>query len=382
MAISKDRILTTHVGSLPRSAELSAFLFAKDSGEDYDPAAFEACVTAEVEAVVKRQVESGIDLVSDGEMSKISYATYVAERLTGFGGNAPRNVPQDLDDYPGYRDKIASSGDTPKLKRPCCVGAVSVRDLEPLDRDLKNLTGAAKAAAAAGSFMNAATPGVIAIFQPNQHYPDHDSYLEALADAMKQEYDRIYKAGVVLQLDSPDLAFGRHVIFKDLSDAEFVKRAERQVEVLNHALRDIPAEAMRLHICWGNYEGPHTHDIAMEQVYDTLMKVKPQAVLFETSNPRHAHEWRVFKERGVPEDKVLIPGVIDSTTNFVEHPELVAQRILRFTDLVGRERVIAGSDCGFSTFAGFGKIEQEICYAKLKSLSQGAEMASEQLWGW
>ncbi len=382
MAISKDRILTTHVGSLPRSAELSAFLFAKDSGEDYDAAAFEACVKAEVAAVVKRQVETGIDLVSDGEMSKISYATYVAERLHGFGGNAPRNVPQDLDEYPGYRDKIAASGDTPKLKRPCCIGAVSVRDLEPLSRDLANLTDAAKAAGATGSFMNAATPGVIAIFQPNQHYPDHDAYLEALADAMKQEYDRIYKAGVTLQLDSPDLAFGRHVIFKDLSDAEFVKRAEQQVEVLNHALRDIPAEALRLHICWGNYEGPHTHDIAMAAVYDTLMKVKPRSILFEASNPRHAHEWRVFKERGVPDDKILIPGVIDSTTNFVEHPDLVAERILRFTDLVGRERVVAGSDCGFSTFAGFGKIETEICYAKLKSLSQGAELASEQLWGW
>jgi len=380
MATSKDRILTTHVGSLPRGAELSALLFAKDGGESYDRDAFEACVRSEVRGVVKRQAESGIDLVSDGEMSKISYATYIAERLTGFDGNAPRSVPQDLDDFPTYRDKVASSGGTPKLKRPCCVGDVKVRDLEPLDRDLENLTAAAKAVGVVGCFMNAATPGVISVFQPNQHYPDQDAYLQALADAMKQEYDKIHAAGVVLQLDSPDIAFGRHVIFKDLSEDEFVGRAERQVEVLNHALRDIPAEAMRLHICWGNYEGPHTHDIPMEKVYDTLMKVKPQAVLFETSNPRHAHEWTVFAERGVPEDKVLVPGVIDSTTNFVEHPEVVAQRILRFTDLVGRERVIAGSDCGFSTFAGFGKVDPDICYAKLRSLAEGAERASRRLW--
>ncbi|GAB5469753.1 MAG: cobalamin-independent methionine synthase II family protein [Rhodospirillales bacterium] len=382
MTISRDRILTTHVGSLPRGAELSAALFAKDGGEPYDSAAFEALVREEVAAVVRRQADCGIDLVSDGEMSKISYATYIAERLTGFGGNAPRNVPQDLDDYPGYRDKIAASGDTPKLKRPCCIGPVAVRDLAPLDRDLVNLSDAAKASGVAGAFMNSATPGVVSIFQPNQHYPDQDAYLEALADAMKAEYDKIHKAGVVLQLDSPDLAFGRHVIFKDLDEDDFVRRADRQVEVLNHALRDIPAEAMRLHICWGNYEGPHTHDIPMAKVYDTFMKVKPQALLFETSNPRHAHEWRVFQERGVPEDKILIPGCIDSTTNFVEHSDLVAERILRFTDLVGRERVVAGSDCGFSTFAGFGKIETEICYAKLTALSEGAAKASERLWGW
>ncbi|MEO1190385.1 MAG: cobalamin-independent methionine synthase II family protein [Pseudomonadota bacterium] len=382
MAVSVDRILTTHVGSLPRSAPLSELLFAKDSGETYDEQAFEALVRQSVEEVVQRQADSGIDLVSDGEMSKISYATYIAERLTGFGGNAPRNVPQDLDDYPAYRDKVAATGGTPKLKRPCCIGEVTVRNLAPLDRDLDNLNAAAEASGVAGSFMNSATPGVVAIFQPNQHYPDHDAYLEALADAMKAEYDKIHAAGVTLQLDSPDLAFGRHVIFKDLSDEDFVVRAERQVEVLNHALRDIPADAMRLHICWGNYEGPHTHDIAMEKVYDVFMKVKPRALLFETSNPRHAHEWRVFKERGVPEDKILVPGVIDSTTNFVEHPDLVADRILRFTDLVGRERVIAGSDCGFSTFAGFGKIDADICYAKLKALSDGAAKASEKLWGW
>ncbi len=382
MAISKDRILTTHVGSLPRSAELSALIFAKDGGEPYDRAAFEDCVRAEVFAVVRRQKSSGIDLVSDGEMSKISYATYIAERLSGFDGNAPRSVPQDLEDFPAYRDKIAASGDTPKLTRPCCVGPVKVRDLAPLQRDLDNLTAAAKAAGVTGAFMNSATPGVISVFQPDQHYGDRDAYLEALADAMKQEYDAIYRAGVILQLDSPDLAFGRHVIFKDLSDDDFVGRAERQVEVLNHALRDIPADALRLHICWGNYEGPHTHDLPMEKIYDTLMRVKPRAILFEASNPRHAHEWRIFKERGVPENKVLVPGVIDSTTNFVEHPDLVAERILRFTDLVGRERVLAGSDCGFSTFAGFGKIDTDICYAKLQALSEGAAKASEQLWGW
>lgn len=377
---SKDRVLTTHVGSLPRDSELTALIFAKDSGADYDHAAFEACVAKSVNAVVARQVDAGIDLVSDGEMSKISYATYVAERLTGFDGNAPRSVPWDLEDYPSYRDKISQAGDTPKLKRPCCVGEVTLRDTAPLERDLENIKAAMAASKPLGAFMNAASPGVVSVFQPNRHYPDDDAYLEALGNALRQEYERIAAAGITLQIDSPDLAFGRHVIFKHLSDEEFVVRAERQAEVLNHALANIPPDQVRLHICWGNYEGPHTHDIPLEKVYAVLMKLRAQYILFEASNPRHAHEWTVFRDRGVPEDKVLVPGVIDSTTNFVEHPKLVAERILRYADIVGRERVMAGADCGFSTFAGFGRIDPEICYAKLKTLSDGAAIASDHLW--
>jgi len=380
MAGGHERILTTHVGSLPRGAELTKLIFAKDGGEPYDHEAFETVVKRDVAAVVKQQVEAGIDLVSDGEMSKISYSTYIAERLNGFGGDSPRNVPQDLEDYPSYTQKIAQAGETPKLKRPCCVGPVSVKTMEPLERDLANLTAARDAAGALDAFMNAASPGVISVFQPNQHYSDDDAYLEALATAMKIEYDKIHAAGITLQIDSPDLALGRHMTYKHLSTEEFVQRAERQVEVLNAALADVPAEAARLHICWGNYEGPHTRDVPFEAVYDTFMKVKPQALLFETSNPRHAHEWRVFKERGVPEDKILVPGVIDSTTNFIEHPRLIADRILRYTDIVGRDRVIAGSDCGFSTFAGFGKIDPAITYAKFRSLAEGAEIATKEVW--
>jgi 5-methyltetrahydropteroyltriglutamate--homocysteine methyltransferase len=380
MQLSKDRILTTHVGSMPRDAELTQLLFAKDAGEPYDPAAFEACVTRDVGKIVARQVEAGVDVVSDGELSKISYSTYISERLTGFGGNAPRTVPWDLDDFPAYRDKVASSGGTPKLKRPRCVGPVAVKDLAPLERDIANLKNAAAASKPAGAFMNAASPGVISVFQPNAHYPDDDAYLEALAAAMKQEYERIAAAGITLQIDSPDLALGRHVTYRDLSEPDFVRRAERQIEVLNAALAGIAPEQLRMHICWGNYEGPHTRDVPLEAIYRVVMKARPQALLFEAANPRHAHEWTVFRDLGVPEDKVLIPGVIDSCTNFVEHPALVAERILRFTDLVGRERVLAGTDCGFATFAGFGKIDPDICFAKLKTLAEGAALASKQLW--
>lgn len=380
MPESQDRILTTHVGSLPRSAELTGLVFAKDAGEPYDERKYEEVVAREVREVVRRQVESGIDLVSDGEMSKISYATYVSERYTGFDGNAPRSVPWDLEDYPDYTAKIAKAGDTPKLKRPCCVAPVEVRDTEPLARDVRNLNAALEEFRPAGGFMNAASPGVVTVFQPNQYYSTDDDYLEALGKVLKQEYEAIAAAGIAVQIDSPDLAFGRHVIYKHLSDEEFVRRAERQVEVLNFALADIPQDRVRIHICWGNYEGPHTHDIPLKAIYDAVMKARARVLLFEASNPRHAHEWTVFEELGVPEDKVLAPGVIDSTTNFVEHPELVAERICRYADIVGRDRVMAGSDCGFSTFAGFGKIDQEICYAKLRAMSEGAAIASERLW--
>ena len=377
---SRDRILTTHVGSLPRNRELAGLLFAKDAGESYDAEAFESCVAREVSAAVARQTSVGIDLVSDGELGKISYATYVSERLSGFDGNAPRTVPQDLEDYPSYLEKLARIGDTPKLKRPCCVAEVTVKDRAPLERDLANLAAAVAESRPTGAFMNAASPGVVQVFQPNQHYPDDDAYLDALGGALREEYEAIVAAGFAVQIDSPDLALGRHMTFKDLSDQDFLRRAERQVEVLNHALAGIPPEKIRMHICWGNYEGPHVHDVPLETIYPVVMKARAQVLLFEASNPRHAHEWQVFRDLGVPEDKVLAPGVIDSTTNFVEHPELVAERICRYADLVGRERVLAGTDCGFATFAGFGKIDPEVCYAKLEALAQGAARASERLW--
>jgi 5-methyltetrahydropteroyltriglutamate--homocysteine methyltransferase len=352
-------------------------VFAHENGAPLDS----AILSEAVGAVVKHQRQSGIDLVSDGEMSKISYATYIKDRITGFSGDSPRSAPADLEEFPVFLDRQAKSGGTPSYKRPCCTGAIAVKSMQPLQDDLDNFAAALMGAGASGSFMNAASPGVIALFQPNEHYATQDDYLEALAEAMRPEYEAIVAAGHTLQLDCPDLGLGRHMMFKGLPDSEYAACATRHVEALNHALRNIPADKVRMHICWGNYEGPHHHDAPMEMVLPIALKAKPQGLLFENSNPRHAHEWTVFAEADLPEDKVLIPGVIDSTTNFVEHPELVAQRILRFTEIVGRDRVIAGTDCGFSTFAGFGAVDEDIVYAKLASLAQGAERASEQLWG-
>jgi len=276
--------------------------------------------------------------------------------------------------------RVAAMGEAPQPKRAPCVGEISIKDEAPLRKDLVNMAAALDAAGAAEGFMNAASPGVIAFFQPNQYYPSEDAYLEVLGEAMRPEYEAIHAAGLVIQLDCPDLAMTRHSIHKDKSDAEFVAQAERNIEVLNHALENVPAEAARMHLCWGNYEGPHICDIALDAIYDVVMKAKPQAISFEAANPRHAHEWTVFAERGLPEDKVLIPGVIDSVSNFVEHPALVAERICRFADIVGRERVLAGADCGFGTFAGFGRVDSEIVYAKLGALAEGAAIASDRLW--
>jgi 5-methyltetrahydropteroyltriglutamate--homocysteine methyltransferase len=371
-------ILTTHVGSLPRSQKVVDFIFARERQEAYSEAEFDAAMTQAVDDAVARQKTAGIDIVSDGEMSKISYATYVKDRYTGFGGDSPRNAPADLKLFPSFLERLAKEGGTPKYARPMCIGEVKSKGQGELGKDIANLKQAMTAHAVDKGFMNAASPGVISLFLQNDFYPTRDAYLAALADAMKAEYETIVAAGLDLQLDCPDLALSRHMLFNDLSDAEFLKIAGAHVEALNHALADVPEERVRIHICWGNYEGPHVCDIPMAQMFDTLMSAKARYVLFETSNPRHGHEWTVFRDRkaDIPEDKVLVPGVVDTTTNFVEHPELVAQRIGRFVDIVGAERVIAGTDCGFGTFAGFGAVDPEIAYAKLAALSEGAARAA------
>ena len=369
-----SKILTTHVGSLPRTQEVVDFIFAREKEQPYDQAAFDACMTSAVSETVRRQVEAGVDIVSDGETSKISYATYVKDRYTGFNGDSPRNAPADLKQFPTFLQRLADDGGTPTYARPMCVGEVKSKGQGELEKDIANLKSAMAEHGVERGFMNAASPGVISLFLQNDFYPTREAYLEALANAMKAEYETIVASGLDLQLDCPDLALSRHMLFNDLSDEEFIKIANSHVEALNYALSDVPAEKVRVHICWGNYEGPHICDIPMSKMFNTLMSTKACYVLFETSNPRHGHEWSVFKDRknDIPEDKVLVPGVVDTTTNFVEHPDLVAQRIDRFVDIVGADRVIAGSDCGFGTFAGFGAVDPEIAYAKLSSLSQGA----------
>ena len=372
------RIQTTHVGSLPRSKAVTDLVFAAERGEAIDVAAFDAVVGAAVDDTVRRQVAAGIDIVSDGEMSKISYATYIKDRITGFDGDSPRTPPADLEDYPNFLKRQAAGGGTPTYRRPKCVGPVAPKTLAPLEADLAHMAAAlGRHASAGGGFMNAASPGVIALFQPNEHYPTQDDYLEALAEAMRPEYEAIVGAGLVLQLDSPDLGLGRHMMYKDRSDADYLRLIGGHVEMLNHALRNIAADRVRMHVCWGNYEGPHTHDVEMGVILPTLLRAKPAGLLFETSNPRHQHDWNYFVEMAatIPADKVLIPGVIDSTTNFVEHPRVVAERVRRFADIVGRERVIAGTDCGFSTFAGFGAVDPDIVWAKLGALAEGTALA-------
>ena len=382
MRVSSDRILTTHVGSLPRPQDVVDFLFAQDKGEAYDEGKFEDVMQRGVADAVNHQVEAGIDIVNDGEMAKIGYATYMRHRLTGFElGDVPRATPQDLDDYPEYRDKIAAAGDTPKYKRPICKGPIKVKNLDPLHEDIARVKKALAQAKVEEGFMTAASPGTIAVFQPNEYYPSHQAYLEALAEAMREEYETIAKAGLILQIDCPDLAMGRHIRFRDADDDEFVRNAAIQVEAMNHALANVPADRVRFHVCWGNYEGPHTRDIPFVKILPVVLKAKPMAFLIEAANPRHEHEWEIWKTQKLPADKVLVPGVISSTNNYIEHPELVSQRILRFAELVGRERVLAGSDCGYGTFAGFGKVHPRICWGKMKTLAEGAALASQKLGG-
>jgi len=375
------KILTSHVGSLPRTQDVVDFIFARERGEPYDSDAFQSCMASACAETVRRQAEAGIDIVSDGETSKISYATYVKDRYTGFSGDSPRNAPGDLKLFPGFLERLANDGGTPQYARPMCTGEVASKGQGELQADIDNLKAGMAVQGIERGFMNAASPGVISLFLQNQHYKNREAYLAALADAMKAEYETIVAAGLDLQLDCPDLALSRHMLFADLSDDEFVGIANMHVEALNHALRDIDPAQVRVHICWGNYEGPHVCDIDMDKVFPTLMKTRARYVLFETSNPRHAHEWTVFRDRAaeIPDDKVLVPGVVDTTTNFVEHPELVAQRIERFVEIVGADRVIAGSDCGFGTFAGFGAVDPDIAYAKLATLAEGAALASGRL---
>ncbi len=369
---------STHVGSLPRSQAVVDFLFARERGEDFDASAFDACMTDAVMENVRRQKEAGIDIVSDGECSKISYATYVKDRYTGFSGDSPRNAPADLKMFPTFLERLAQSGGTPTYARPQCTGPVESRGQDELQKDIANLKAAMAAHGVEHGFMNAASPGVISLFLQNAHYPDRQAYLDALADAMRDEYRTILEGGLALQLDCPDLALSRHMLFSDLSDAEFVKVAETHVAALERALDGLPRHNIRLHICWGNYEGPHCCDVDMATMFPLLMRVPARYLLFETANPRHGHEWTVFRDRAadIPPDKVLIPGAVDTTTNFIEHPELVAQRLERFTEIVGPERVIAGSDCGFGTFAGFGAVDPEIAWAKLATLAEGARRAA------
>jgi 5-methyltetrahydropteroyltriglutamate--homocysteine methyltransferase len=376
-----SRILTTHVGSLPRSQDVVEFIFARENNKQYIEKDFDECMRSNVLSTVEKQNIAGIDIVSDGETSKISYATYVKDRYTGFSGDSPRNPPEDLKLFPGFLKRLADDGGTPQYARPMCTGEVHSKGQGELQKDIANLKAAMNANGIGRGFMNAASPGVISLFLQNDYYPTRDAYLAALADAMRDEYETIVASGLDLQLDCPDLALSRHMLFSDLSDSEFIKIAESHMEALNHALKNVPEEKVRIHICWGNYEGPHCCDIDMNKVFGTLMKAKARYTLFETSNPRHAHEWTVFRDRKneIPDTKILIPGVVDTTTNFIEHPELVAERIEKFVNIVGKERVIAGSDCGFGTFAGFGAVDPDIAFAKLKSLSEGAALVSNRL---
>lgn len=373
------RIQTTHVGSLPRSKQITDLVFAREAGVPIDEAGFNRIVGEAVTDIVARQKAAGVDLPSDGEMSKISYATYIKDRLTGFAGDSPRKPPMDLERVPGFLERQAKGGGTPTYKRPKCVGEIAVKTMEPLNDDIGNFETALKANGYAKGFMNSATPGVIALFQPNEYYKTQDDYLEAVAEGMRAEYEGIVNAGLILQLDSPDLGLGRHMMYKELDDEGFVARAERHIEVLNHALRNIPGDRVRMHVCWGNYEGPHNCDIALRKVLPTILKAKPRALLFEAMNPRHAHEWIDWTSVDLPDDYVLIPGMLDSTTNFVEHPELIAERLMNFVNIVGTDRVIAGTDCGFSTFAGFGTVDPEIVWLKLRSLREGADLVSDRL---
>jgi 5-methyltetrahydropteroyltriglutamate--homocysteine methyltransferase len=381
MQVSKDRILTTHVGSLPRPQDVVDVLFAQDRGEPIDEAQFEKVVGDAVKEVVRKQVEAGVDIIDDGEMSKISYATYIRHRLTGFEGDSSRPTPKDLDDYPEYRDRLVKAGHSATYKRPVCKGAITVKNMEPVKKDIARLKAALDGATYRDGFMNAVSPGTIAVFQPNEYYPSHETYLDALASAMREEYEIIVNSGLILSIDCPDLAMGRHSRFKNLTDQEFLRYAELQVEALNHALANVPADRVRMHVCWGNYEGSHVDDMDCRYIFPIVIKAKPMAFLIEGANPRHEHEWAAWKTIKLPDDKILIPGVIGANSNYVEHPQVVAERLIRYANVVGKERVIGGSDCGFGTFAGFGSVFPPFCWMKMKALAEGARIASEQLWG-
>jgi 5-methyltetrahydropteroyltriglutamate--homocysteine methyltransferase len=380
VASSDHRVLTTHVGSLPRPQSVVDQVWAEDRGEPVDYDVYTQVMRDAVGDVVRKQLESGVDVVSDGEMSKIGYATYIRHRLSGFEvGDVPRATPADLDAYPSFRDRLAASGATAKYLRPICRGEITYEHRGPLERDLDVFTTVLEREGHEQAFMNAPSPGIIALFQPNEYYPSTEEYLNAIAEAMKTEYEAIVEAGLLLQVDAPDLAMGRHIMYRNSTDEEFVAAVKTHVAAINQALRDVPADRVRVHLCWGNYEGPHHLDIDLPKIVDDVVQLKPQTIVFEASNPRHAHDWATWAQAPIPPDKILAPGVLDTTTNYIEHPELVAERILRFAEIVGGDRVLAATDCGFGTWAGFGPIDESICWAKLASMAEGAKLASERL---
>ncbi len=380
MQRSTEGFLTTHTGSLPRPPDLIRAMFAKEEGVPVDPAALGEQIRAAVVETVRKQVAAGVAIVNDGEMSKPSYATYVKDRLNGFGGASHPLQYRDLVDFPGMAKRVFGDPGRSRRRTPACDGPISVRDPRAVETDVDNLKTALQAVAGAGAFMTAASPGVISLFFRNEHYPSHEAYLFAIAEAMRHEYEAVARAGFVLQVDCPDLGMGRHIQFADLSLEAFRAMARLHVEALNHALANVPPDQARLHLCWGNYEGPHHHDVALADIIDIAFAARPSALSFEASNPRHAHEWRVFERVRLPDGKVLIPGVLDSTTNFIEHPDLVAERIGRYARLVGRERVIAGTDCGFGTWVGQAAVDPDIVWAKLGSMAEGARRATREFW--
>ncbi len=371
-------IETTHVGSLPRGDELVPLLLARDHGEAYDVAEFDAVVQRAVDEAVIKQMEAGVSIASDGELGKVGYSTYITERLSGFGGDVPRKPALDLAPLPEFRKKLAAVMGDQEFVRAACIGEVKLVNLEPCHEDIRRFQKAMSGKAVSG-FMNAASPGLITAFQPNQYYPSHEAYLADLVTAMRPEYEAIAATGFYLQLDCPDLAMSRHTGYQDVSEADFLKIAEANVEALNAATANIPPEQMRMHICWGNYEGPHDHDIPLERVLDIILKARPATILFEAANPRHEHEWKVWADAKIPDNKTLAPGMIDTCSNYVEHPELIAQRIERFAAIVGADRVVASTDCGFGTFAGYGKIDPAVTWKKLKCLREGADIAAARL---
>ncbi len=380
MQRSSERFLTTHTGSLPRPEELIRIMYAKEEGVPVERAALAAQVRAAVADVVKKQIAAGVDLVNDGEMSKPSYATYVKDRLNGFGGTGNTFVYQDLAEFPTLEKRVFGDPGRSRRKTPACNAPISVRDPAAARVDVENLKAAVGGTKASGAFMSAASPGVVSLFFRNDHYKDHESYLHAIAEAMRDEYEAVTKAGIVLQIDCPDLGMGRHIQYANLNLEEFRKRIRVHIEALNHALRNIPPEQLRMHLCWGNYEGPHHYDVPFADIIDIVFMARPAAISFEAANPRHAHEWTLFERVKLPEGKVLIPGVIESKSNFVEHPELIAQRIGRYATLVGRENVMAGSDCGYGTWVGQAAVDPQVVWAKMAAMAEGARIATKQFW--
>jgi len=380
MKRSTERFLTTHTGSLPRPEDLVRAMYAKEEGVPVDPVALAARVASAVEEVVRRQADAGVDVVNDGEMSKPSYATYIKDRLSGFGGGGNSFVYQDLVAFPNLAKRVFGDPGRSRRKTPACNAAIGVRDAQAARWDVEHLEAALSKVEAEEAFLTAASPGVVSLFFRNEHYPDEEAYLYAIAEAMRHEYETIANAGIVLQIDCPDLGMGRHIQYADLSLAEWRKKAQLHVEALNHATANIPSERMRMHLCWGNYEGPHHCDVPLAGIIDIAFRARPAALAIEAANPRHAHEWKLFEEVKLPDGKLLIPGVIESKSNFIEHPELIAQRIGRYAKLVGRENVMAGSDCGFGTWVGQAAVDPDVVWAKMAAMAEGARIATREFW--